>query len=160
MLPAPFDRHSSKFNVSAAVSLTGRSQIFIFKENLVATLYTKILTDTIIPAGNLNIGGQWKLLLDNDPKHTSKLAKACLHENGVLPIWPSPRSPDTNIIENVWPMLMSELQKLGHQTANTLANSIKKAWSKIPQGDIRNCVLSMSRRCEMLIAAKGDHIKY
>ena len=160
VLPAPHDRHSAKMNVSVSIWLDGRSEIHIFTENLVKELYVDILKQTILPAFKKMAGGGGKLLLDNDPKHTSHLVKDFLGHTHTAHIWPPPRSPCVNCAENVWPILMSELQKLGLQTAASLRKNIKKAWSNIPQNSIRNCVLSMSKRCQLIIEAKGNHIKY
>ena len=160
VLPYPHDRHSAKLNVSAAVWLNGRSSIFIFKENLVSSLYINALKNTVLKEGAKIPGGGWEVLLDNDPKHTSKLTKAFLEENHVRKIHPKPRSPDVNIVENVWPMLDQELLKLGPLTASNLENKIKLAWRRIPQESIRNCVLSMPHRLELIRKAHGGHIKY
>ena len=158
--PAVHDRHSAKLNVCAAVWENGRSQIFIFKKNLASPLYINILKDIIIKEGKKIPGGQWELLFDNDPKHTSKLTTAFLAENHIRVIRPPAKSPDVNITENVWSMLMQELQKLGPQSAHTLEKSIKKAWSKISQISIQNCVLSMPHRLDLVVKSKGEAIKY
>lgn len=158
--PAVHDRHSAKLNVCAGVWENGRSEIFIFKENLASPLYINILKDTLIKEGKRIPGGGWELFFDGDPKHTSKLTTAFLAEKHIRVIRPPAKSPDLNVIENVWPMLMLELQKLGPQTAKTLEKSIKKAWSKISQISIQNCVLSMPHRLDLVVKSKGEAIKY
>ena len=39
---------------------------------------------------------------DNDPKHTSRAAKAFFDQNGVNWWHTPPKSPDANPIENLW----------------------------------------------------------
>jgi hypothetical protein len=158
--PAPYDRHPAKLNVSAAVHLNGRSDIFIFDENLASPLYIQILSKTVLKEGAKIPGGGWELYLDNDPKHKSKMTTAFLAEKHVRVLPPAAKMPDTNIIENIWPMLDQELAKMGRLTKSNLRQKIKTAWKKIPQNFIRNCVLSMPHRLELIRKAKGGHIKY
>jgi len=158
--PAPHDRHPAKLNVSAAVWLDGRSEIFIFDENLASPLYISILKKTVLKEGASIPGGGWQLYLDNDPKHNSNLTKAFLADKHVSVIHPAAKMPDTNIIENVWSMLDHELAQVGMLSKANLKKKIVSAWSKIPQNSIRNCVLSMPHRLKLIRAAKGGHIKY
>ena len=39
---------------------------------------------------------------DNDPKHTSRLARQFMNDNGVYWWKTPPESPDANPIENLW----------------------------------------------------------
>ena len=52
--PALHDRHSAKLNVCAAVWENGRSEIYIFKENLASPFYINILQNIIIKEGKKN----------------------------------------------------------------------------------------------------------
>ena len=54
---------------------------------------------------------------DNDPKHTSKLAKAAIEELNLTVLeWPS-QSPDFNPIEHYWGHVARELKRrTGHIT--------------------------------------------
>jgi hypothetical protein len=49
--PALHDRHSAKLNVYAAVWENGRSEIYIFKENLASPLHINIIQNIIIKEG-------------------------------------------------------------------------------------------------------------
>jgi transposase len=78
-------------------------------------------------------------------------------------------SPDLNPIENVWSLLKDRLNKRpysslgigrGINSINTFKRAIKEEWSKIPQESIDNCILSMPRRYEAVIKAKGWYTKY
>lgn len=160
VLPAPHSRHSAKLNVCAAVWLGGRSKIHIFEENLASPLYIKIITESIIPGAKTIRGGGWELLCDNSPIHTSKLTKSFLTLHTVPLITIPARSPEPNVIENVWSMLITELSKLGPQTAKSLRKNIIKAWNNIPQNSIDNCIRSMPRRVQLLIDHNGEAIKY
>ena len=75
---------------------------------------------------------------ENDPKHTSKLAKSALEINIVNVLkWPA-QSPDLNPIENLW---------------NDVAERIKKQKTRILTDlwqDIQNpCYSIFKQRCEV-----------
>ena len=147
-------------NVCAGISVTGRSEIFVFEENMNSQLFLKILRQTIIPFGKDLHGSKWELIMDNDPKHTSKKVKEFLHENQVTcPKIPA-RSPDMNPLENVWAMLDDELKKLCHNTKDSLRRAIISAWTKIDQEKIKNAIESMPQRLLLIKNAKGLHTHY
>ena len=123
-------KHPFAFNVCAGISVKGRTEIFIFEENMDSTLFIKILRDTIIPEGKKLYGNKWDLLMDNDPKHKAKKVMTFLHENQVsCPKIPT-RSPDLNPLENVWSMLDNELKQLRHSTKASLRKKLIKRRSK------------------------------
>jgi len=99
-------------------------------------------------------------LEDNDPKHTSKLAKNWKEENGVKNVeWPA-ASPDCNPIENVWQLVKLSLQKKNLKTPRSLARAIKKQWKALPQELAVKLVDSMKNRVSDVIENKGDYILY
>ncbi len=90
--PALHDRHSAKLIVCAAVWENGRSEIYIFKGNLPSPLYIDILQNVIIKEG----------------KKSLVATGSC--SSMVIPvIRPPPKSPDFDIIENIWYMLIQEM---------------------------------------------------
>ena len=46
------------------------------------------------------------------------------------------------------------------QTIQQLANALQVAWNNIPQQTMRRLILSMRRRCNTVIAARGHHTHY
>ena len=80
-----------------------------------------------------------------------------------------PYSPDINPIENVWSLLKDRLIKRfkGNYPKGTTSieveafkRAIKEEWALIPQQAIDNCILSILKRWQAVIDAKGYPTKY
>ena len=107
--------------------------------------YVRILQTQLLPAAQrMYGGGNWCLQQDNDPKHTSCVAKEFIAENSIHLIdWPS-NSPDINPIENKWQITKNNVEE----------------WDAIPQEMVNNLVSSMQNRCEAILLHDGNRISY
>lgn len=160
VLPSRVDRHSAKLNVSAAISFDHKSSIFIFKTNLDSPLYTKIVKSTIIPLSKKMEFADSVVIMDGDPKHCSKMTKEFLADKSVSTMILPAKSPDLNLIENVWSELTDNINSIGPKTQDQFAKAIKKAWDQVPQEHIRNCFKSMPARIQAVIDNGGAPTKY
>ncbi len=76
-------------------------------------------------------------MMDNDPKHTSRHAKAFLIDLEVNWWITPPESPDANPIENLWNEMKNFMQReVKPRTKNELVERIKMFWQTM---DINKC---------------------
>jgi transposase len=121
--------------------------------------YVEIL-EKYIPEVNRMLKGRWRLQQDNDPKHTSRIAKEFLSNNvPEVTDWPS-NSPDLNPIENLWAIVKRNVELRKPKNLSELESFLGEEWEKIPNSLLINLVNSMSRRCNDVIEKNGDRISY
>lgn len=118
--------------------------------------YVNILRSELPEIEDL-LGNDWRFQHDNDPKHTSRLAKNFIHNNMPEVIdWPS-NSPDLNPIENLWGIVKNNVER---KMPKNLSQFMVEEWNDIPQSILIGLVNSMKRRCELIIESNGDRISY
>lgn len=148
--------------VWAACASNGKTVLVFLNGSMDSTVYQKILENSLLPVGT-SIGGEnWIFQQDNAKPHTSKSSKNWFETQKVkLLEWPS-NSPDLNIMENIWGILVRRVFVNGRQfsTVKQLKDEIINAWDSITVEDIQNLVNSMPNRIFSLIKTKGLKIDY
>ncbi|KAG0753480.1 hypothetical protein G6F24_012971 [Rhizopus arrhizus] len=102
---------------------------------------------------------------DNDPKHTSKVAKAWFEENNFdsksIYSWPA-QSLDLNPIEHVWHHLKLKLSAYETRAkgVHELWDRIEEQWASFTKDDCRKYIDSMPDRIKAVIQAKGGYTDY
>ena len=153
-------KHYQKIHVWGSFSKFGFGRIYLFKENLTGKKLVEIYKKALLPSGKMIKLPHWILLEDNDPKHTSNIAKTWRENHQIDRIsWPS-NSPDLNPIENIWTLLKDKVGQLKPSNLDQLEKNIKTVWSNFPQKLAETLALSMSDRMKQLIERKGDTIDY
>ncbi|KAG1136082.1 hypothetical protein G6F37_013177 [Rhizopus arrhizus] len=99
---------------------------------------------------------------DGDTKHTSKLTKKWLADNGINYIqdWPA-NSPDLNPIEHLWHHVKLKLDAYDTKPKNMdeLWDRFDAEWNKFTKEDMKKYYESMPKRIEEVIKAKDGYTK-
>lgn len=122
--------------------------------------YKDILETHMLPYAEWEMPLQWVFQHDNDPKHTSKLVKEWLNDNGIQVLdWPA-QSPDLNPIENLFGILKRQVAGTRFRNKSELMNVLKERWENLDSSVISNLICSMPKRCAAVIKNKGYYTKY
>lgn len=150
----------SKVMIWGSFSYSGVGPIHLIEGIMDQHVYVKILREVMLPYAEWNMPIKWIFQQDNDPKHTSKLAKEWFRVNGVeVMSWPA-QSPDLNPIENLWGDVKKRVSEVRPSNAEDLWNTVRNAWQQIPSRRCQDLIDSMPRRCVAVIKNKGYSTKY
>src|SRR6266542_4476981 len=93
------------------ISKKGKTSLFCFTNIMDGQFYVSILQKQLLPAARGMYRRNWHLQQDNNPKHTSRIAKKFIADNSICTIdWPS-NSLDLNPIENMWTIIKNNVEK-------------------------------------------------
>ena len=123
--------------------------------------YVKILQENLVPSARmLKLGRHFLFQQDNDPKHTSGVAKQFFDSNRIKVLgWPA-MNPDLNPIENLWKHLKSAVIERQPKNKTELWEYCQEEWKKIPVSVCQNLISTYNNRLEAVIASKGHATKY
>jgi transposase len=153
-------KNRQSVHVWGAVSVKGVLACHTFRCNLNSQYYIDILKNHLLPSAKQRFRKNWRLQQDNDPKHTSNITKQFIFDNvPQLLAWPS-NSPDANPIENIWSIVKRKVEKRKPKNIDELELFLAEEFENVENNVIKNCVMSMKKRCASLISSKGERIKY
>ena len=155
----PLPKNRQKIFAWAGFCSRGKTSLFCFTQIMDANFYVEIV-EKHLPEINSMLGSRWRFQQDNDPKHTSRVAKGFLNENvPVIIDWPS-NSPDLNPIENLWAIVKKNVEKRMPKSLDDLKQFLVEEWELIPDSLLINLVNSMKNRCALIIENNGERISY
>ena len=153
-------KNRQKVMVWGAFSIKGQISCHSFRRTMDGPYYVQILENNLLDEARAQFGRRWRFQLDNDPKHTSNIARQFLDQQVPETIdWPS-NSPDVNPTENLWSIIERNVEKRKPSNIDELEEFIHEEWENIDLSTLMNLVFSMKSRCLALIESKGERIKY
>jgi transposase len=155
----PISKNQKKIHAWGEFCLNGKTSLFCFVNIMNAEFYVEILKEQLPEVKEMMEDG-WRFQQDNDPKHTSRLAKNFLQENVPVVIdWPA-NSPDLNPIENLWGIVKRNVEKRRPKNLEDLETFMVEEWARIPDGVLKLLIDSMPGRCDAVIKGEGERINY
>ena len=136
--------------VWGCISWKGPGRLHRVEGRMDAKQYIQILSESFLGSlGDYKVQpGTIYFQQDNDPKHTSKLAKKWFQDKNIklLP-WPA-SSPDQNIIEHVWDHIDCKIHARERQPRNLdeLWNFLQEEWANMDMQYIWKLYTSIPQR--------------
>ena len=98
---------------------------------------------------------------DNDPKHTSRLARTFMDTEGVNWWKTPPESPDCNPIENLWHELKEYLRReIKPETKRELVGGIEEFWARVDVAKCRKYIRHLRKVLPRVIELNGGPTGY
>jgi transposase len=160
------DRNSGRFsvNVWGWMSSQGVGVCHFIEGRFNTEVYINILQNIMLPS----VLGRFPerdfiYQQDNCPVHTARQAREWIENEQILILpWPA-RSPDLNVMENVWGVLVKKIHGENNfrpQNVEELKNKIEEAWNELNPDFTRALVTSMPRRLNYVLDKVGAALKY
>lgn len=139
----------------------GPTDVCIFEGIMKAPLYVEILQKTLEPFLKERLSDSHRFMQDNDPKHTSRLAKAYFEDVGIHWWKTPPESPDLNPIENLWHELKEFIRReVKPYTKQELIDGIVRYWSTMTIARCRKYINHLVKVMPRVVELGGEATGY
>lgn len=134
---------------------------FAYLRGLDAKLFVDILDKTLVPFIEKVYPEGHKVMQDNDPKHSSNMAKQWLEDKSIN-WWKTPaESPDMNPIKNLWHELKEYIrQEVKPKTKEKLIDGIQEFWRKVDQAKCDKYIGHLQKVIPKVIELQGSATGY
>lgn len=146
----------------AAITYLGRLALVFVEGRLDSNRYQALLSGHVLPLLNQYPHLAFMFQQDNASIHASHSTTRWFDENNVPVLkWPA-KSPDLNIIENVWSFLARDVYNNARQfdSIQQLKNAIQDAWNRLSREQIHALYRSCHRRIIEVIQRNGNVTHY
>ena len=145
-------------SVWGAMTAKGVGPLVFYDGRLNGQNYINLIEPELLPyiKKNFDRSDSYYFVQDNAPCHKSVFSMNWFNKNKINVLdWPAV-SPDFNVIENLWDILVKKL--VNHRLNNVydLQQAILKLWSEISTETCENLVRSMPRRIKKCVRVKGN----
>ena len=142
-------------------SSCGVGNLVFIDGNMTGGVYRDILQKKLFESlKKLNLGREWVMQQDNDPKHRAHIVTHWLNEKEVeLLKWP-PFSPDLNPIEHMWDEVERRMKKEKPKNETELKQSLLRVWRGIGTDVTKKLVDSVPNRLNEVIRMNGYPTRY
>jgi len=140
----------------------GRTQFKIVQGTLNAVKYRDDILDPIVLSflQQRNFGHDFQH--DSPRCHVARVCQDFLNQNHIRVLPWTALSPDLSPIEHLWDELGRRVRHLQNppETQQELRDTLVHEWNNITQTFIQRLIGSTRRRCEAVVAARGDHTRF
>lgn len=152
----------TKVMIWGGISVKGVTPIYVVDGIMNSNKYKDVLEEVVVPSMKKWFRRSGVFVQDGAPCHTSKLCMEFLKNKRINVLdWPG-NSPDCNPIENIWAILKEKVHKRSPKSKSELISTIKDIWENDAElhQSIINAIRSMPKRINLVIKARGGHIRY
>ena len=147
-------------NMGSIFRFRGLALVFV-DGRMNSNIYQKILKDNLLPFLQRFHRLPWIFQQDNATNHVSRSTRSWFRGNNVNVMeWPA-KSPNLNIMENVWGIRSREVYADCRQfnTVEELREAILCAWSNLTVEQLKSLYESLPKRMIQLLKRHGNVIK-
>jgi transposase len=160
------EQYTPKLHVWGSIGYYFKTDLHFFEENMNAALYQNIVSQRLPPNHFApdcpeRYKNNWHFLQDNDPKHKAKGSMKLLKKLTKLRMYRHPaKSPDLNVMEDVWSYLDRQVRASKVTTINGLKKKLTKLWNNLSWTEFRPSVNSMPDRLRQCLKRRGGRTDY
>ena len=143
------------------ISSSRVGNLVLIDGNMTGEVYRDILQRNLFESvKTLNLGRNWVLQHDNDPKQRAHIVTKWLDEKGVERLkWPS-FSPNLNPIEYIWDEVERRMRKEKAKNEFELKQTLLKVWYNIGNDVTKKLVDPVPNRLHEVIRMDGYPTRY